>query len=199
MNNIQTFSSYNRDEIIDFLAPYEVISLREQDNNQFYQVNFWLPPSWFIILCLLFPIGMLLVLPVPRNIKILGVASCIIIIPVFLFVFNKLFRAPLKSKMIRLVYDKDSGIFKVPYLQLEIAHSNIIEFVVISGWHKGDRNNAGNMSISELSIVFKEDEKIKRIPLFLSVSKNKAIKIAERLSEYTGKEYYQKRVTRNST
>ena len=55
------------------------------------------------------------------------------------------------------------------------------------------------MSISELSIVFKEDERIKRIPLFLSVSKNKAIKIAEKLSKYTGKEYYKKSVTNQST
>ena len=42
MNREQIFESYNRDEIIDFLAPYEIITLREQDNNQFYQVNFWL-------------------------------------------------------------------------------------------------------------------------------------------------------------
>jgi hypothetical protein len=195
MDNIQTFTSYNREEIIGFLASYEVIDLRSKDNDKIYQVNFWLPSPFFIIVCLLLPLIMLFCLPVPLHVRITFTIGGILIMPFFLYGFNRYFRKPLKSKMIRFLYDKESCIFNIPHLQLQIARSDIVEFVVISGWHKGDKNNAGNMSISELSIVFREEKDIKRIPLFLSVSKNKAMKIAKKVSEYTGTEYYKKRVT----
>ena len=194
MKNIQTFASYNREEIIDFLAPYEVFSLRSKDNDQIYQVKFWLPPNWLIILCLLLPLIMLWTLPVLQDSRIFFTISCFVIIPFFIYGFHKIFRIPLKSKMTRFIYEKGIGIFTIPHLQLQIARSEIIEFVVISGWYKRTKNTAGNMSINELSIVFQDKEGIRRVPLFLSVNKKRAMKIAKKLSEYTGKENYYKKV-----
>lgn len=183
-NKIQTLESYPaRDEIKEFLSAYTMAPLKTIDNDAVYQVNYKIPPVWFILLCLLFPVAMLFIMDPPPAVKYIMLSMMLVIIPVFIFVFNKLFRGPLKAQEIRFKYDKAGSKLSIPHLELEILNSDIIEFVVIYGKMETD---SGKSLIAELSLIYKEHEEIKRVPLFLS-GKSVCTRTAEKLTEYSGK------------
>lgn len=184
---IQILKSYpEREEIKEFISPYRLMPLKKIDNEENYQVYYMLPPVWLIALFLLLPIVFLCILPVPLFAKISFTVLDLIMIPVFIYIFKRLFRDKIEPIKVRFLYDKAAALLQVPDYEIQIPRADIKEFSVLYGWMKTPSNNT---LIAELSVVYKDNDAIKRIPLLLS-GKSECMKIAGKLSEYTGKENY---------
>ena len=183
----QILQSYpDRDEIRKFISPYRILPLKKVDNKELCQMNYLLPPNWLIVICLLFPLVILFILPSPLFVKIFFTGADLIMIPIFIYTFKRIFRDRIEPIKVRFLYDKIATTLNIPEYNLHIPIADIKEFLVIYGWMNTPKNKA---LISELSVIFKDNDVINRVPLFLS-RKSECIKIAEKLSEYTGKENY---------
>lgn len=187
---IQVVKSYpDRKELTTFLSPYEVVGVTAIDNENIYQVNYRIPHAWVIIASMAAPGCGCFFLPMPYPMNIIFLTLFLAMVPVMFSIFKAIMYDSLEPKKVRLCYDKEKKIFHVPNMNIDVPRQDILEFSVIYGKMQRSRNSDQHAWISELSLVYKDNDQIKRVPLLLW-SKHCCMQIARKLTEYTGKENY---------
>jgi len=187
---IQVVKSYpDRKELSTFLSPFEVIGVTAIDKENTYQVNYRIPHVWVIIASMAAPGCGCFFLPMPFPMNIIFLTIFLAMTPVIFSIFKAIIYDRLEPKKVRFCYDKEKKIFHVPNMELDMPRQDILEFSVIYGKIQRSPQSGQPQWISEFSLVYKDNDQIKRVPLFLA-SKHSCIKIARKLTEYTGKENY---------